>query len=206
MPQREELPSALAALAEHQAVELRDAHFHADAAELLDMLGQTVPGLRGGQARPLWRRVAPAVAGVAGVAALAAVFVSRPQRLGDRRAADVGGRTARIANVAGGWTGTVKYDWGDSHAENFVFEIAGRELAGTASFLGVDRGILEGRVEGVRVSFTTRTLTSLGDRRYEDTHIYKGVVEGETIRFTMMTDSGAESHVPVRFTVRRSSP
>jgi len=81
--------------------------------------------------------------------------------------------------------------------------VAGRELSGTASFLQRGRGILDGKLEGNRVSFTTKSMVSIGEKSYEDKHYYKGTVEGDAIRFSLMTDSGAESHVPVYFTVRR---
>ena len=45
--------------------------------------------------------------------------------------------------------------------------------------------------------------TALGDKTYEDKHYYKGTLDGDTIRFSMLTDSGAESHVPIHFTARR---
>ena len=80
---------------------------------------------------------------------------------------------------------------------------AGGELTGAASYLRRPRGILDGKLEGSRVSFTTKSLTSLNDKTFEDTHHYRGTVEGNVINFTLSTDSGAESHVPVRFTVRR---
>jgi hypothetical protein len=87
--------------------------------------------------------------------------------------------------------------------ETFEFEVAGSELSGAASYLRRPRGILDGKLEGSRVSFTTKSLTSLNDKTFEDTHHYRGTVEGNVINFTLITDSGAESHVPVRFTVRR---
>jgi TIR domain-containing protein len=201
MPRPEDLPEVLRPLSVHQAVEVRDAHFHADAEQLIDLLQKTVPDL-GARARRAPRWLIPAAAVlllVAGAATLAGVRYRRSTNA----AADAAKVQAAAASVAGTWSGTVKYDWGDSHAETFRFEIDGRELSGTASFLGYDRGIMDGKLEGNRISFTTKTITSINDRSYEDKHLYKGTVQGEAINFTMMTDSGAESHVPVSFTVRR---
>jgi len=110
---------------------------------------------------------------------------------------------AVAASVSGTWTGTVKYDWGESYPEKFEFEVSGNEVSGTASYLKRARGILDGKLDGSRLSFTTRSQTSLNDKTYEDTHHYTGTVDGTVINFTLMTDSGAESHVPVRFSVRR---
>ena len=46
MPQAADLPKDLQPLAVHQAMDLRDAHFHADADLLIDLLNKTVPGVR----------------------------------------------------------------------------------------------------------------------------------------------------------------
>jgi TIR domain len=198
MPRPEDLPEALRPLSVHQAVEVRDAHFHADAGQLIELLQKTVPGLAARTPRaPRW--AIPAAAVLVAVAGIAAVSGVR-YRQSKEAAAQV---ESAAASVRGTWSGTVKYDWGDSYAEKFIFEVVGGELSGTASFLQRDRGILDGKVEGNRVSFTTKSMVSIGEKSYEDKHYYKGTVEGDAIRFSMMTDSGAESHVPVSFTVRR---
>jgi hypothetical protein len=58
---------------------------------------------------------------------------------------------------------------------------------------------------GNRISFMTKSLTSLDsdDKTYEDKHYYKGTVDNGVIRFTMMTDSSIESHVPIHFIATR---
>jgi hypothetical protein len=114
-----------------------------------------------------------------------------------------------LANVAGEWEATVKYDWGDTYHEWFDFEVDGQELSGTAGFLGVPKGqgrpIWEGKIAGDRISFMTKSLTSLGGdgKTYEDKHYYKGTVKGDEIVFTMVTDSSIESHTPIHFTANR---
>jgi TIR domain len=200
MPGAADLPEALQALTVHQAIDLRDAHFHADANQLIDLLQSTVPGLgaRRWQGRRRW--LMAAVAAVLLAAGLAAGFKYRESRAVEAEAARA---RALAESVAGKWTGTVKYDWGESYTETFEFELAGGELSGTASYLQRPRGILDGKLEGNRVTFTTKSLTSLNDKTFEDTHRYRGTIDGRAITFTLMTDSGAESHVPVRFTVQR---
>jgi len=200
MPGEADLPEALRPLAVHQAIDLRDAHFHADANQLIDLLQGTVPGLgpRPWQRKPRW--LIPAVSAMLAVVAVTAGLRYRESR---SAAAEAARARAVAESVAGKWTGTVKYDWGDSYEETFEFDVAGGELSGAASYLRRPRGILDGKLEGSRVSFTTKSLTSLNDKTFEDTHHYRGTVEGNVIKFTLITDSGAESHVPVRFTVRR---
>jgi len=115
------------------------------------------------------------------------------------------GPDKRPADIHGKWKATVTYDWpGAVYEETFNFEVDGGELSGTASFLKADRGIFEGKIEGNRVSFVTKTLATLDEKTSQDIHSYKGTVEGNTIRFSMLTDSSVESHVPVHFTATRA--
>jgi hypothetical protein len=200
MPVAADLPEVLRPLAVHQAIDLRDAHFHADANQLIDLLQSTVPGLGARRWQGNRRWLVPAAAAVLALAAVTAGLGYRESR---SAAAEAARARAVAESVAGRWTGPVKYDWGESYVETFEFEVAGGELSGAASYLRRPRGILDGKLEGSRVSFTTKSLTSLNDKTFEDTHHYRGTVEGNVINFTLITDSGAESHVPVRFTVRR---
>jgi hypothetical protein len=91
---------------------------------------------------------------------------------------------------------------GDTYAETFDL-VAGPELSGTTSLFQHDRGIFDGKIEGDRISFMTKSQTSLNEKTFEDKHYYKGTLDGDTIRFSMLTDSGAESHVPIHFTATR---
>jgi hypothetical protein len=213
MPRASDLPDDLRPLADHQAMDLRDAHFHADAGLLIDLLNRTVPGL-GNRRWAQSRRFATAMASTAAAAAVVggllllrhmrpAVEVSHDSPAQTQVAPANGPIAKGPADIAGKWKGTVKYDWGDVYTEVFDFEAAGPELSGTASFLEHDRGIFDGKIEGDRVSFMTKSQTALGDKTYEDKHYYKGTVEGNAIRFSMLIDSGAESHVPVHFTANR---
>lgn len=219
MPHPDNLPEDVRPLSVHQAMDLRDAHFHADADLLIDLLNKTVPGIGGRPRDVRLRRFAPAALSVVTVAALAGgLFLFRQQKPPVQLNPDSSARTPSVQpnpdstapkpiapdmDVAGKWKATVKYDWGDTYAETFDFEVAGRELSGMASLLGRDRGIFDGKIDGGRVSFMTKSQTSLGDKMYEDKHYYKGTVEGDAIRFSLLTDSGAESHVPVHFTAKR---
>jgi hypothetical protein len=87
-----------------------------------------------------------------------------------------------------------------------VFEQTGNSFFGTASFLKVDRGILEGIVDGDRITFLTRTSEFAGDETRETTHRYQGKIEGDFIQFVMQTEGGFSSHPPIKFTARKSSP
>ncbi len=110
----------------------------------------------------------------------------------------------RPANVAGKWKASVKYDgMDDIYEETFNFEAAGTELSGTASFLKENLGIFDGKIEGDRVSFMTKSMTGLDGKLYQDKQYYKGTVAGDTIRFSMQVDSSISSSTPAHFTAKR---
>lgn len=121
-----------------------------------------------------------------------------------RKALPSKGAASPAANVAGQWMATVTYDWpGAVNAERFHFNVEDGEVSGTASFLGADRGIFDGKMQGDRVSFTTKSISEMDGKTSQDKHQYKGTITGDTIRFSMLTDSEIESHVPIYFTATR---
>ncbi len=229
MPHPEDLPDDLRPLCERQAVEVRDAHFHSDAEQLIGIVHKALHGVRFRPSNLNGKHfVAALVVGI-GVAIVLSILLFRhsfsnararsvfvnqasgtpdtrslahEQRANGAQPAHASKPTANLADVTGKWSATVKYDWGDSYTEIFAFEVDGEDVSGTASFLGVGRGILDGRIEGNRISFMTKTFSSINsdEKTYEDKHLYKGIVESHAIRFTMMTDSSMESHVPIHFT------
>jgi hypothetical protein len=238
MPHQPDLPDNLRLLALHQAMDLRDAHFHTDADQLMDVLKQTVPSITSRPRKVGSNRFAVAASCVTAAAVLVggilvfwhtrATAHPNPDSVVQQRSASAGGPVPRAqtgdsiestkptgadksknpdkrpADISGKWKATVTYDWpGAIYKETFTFEVDGRELSGTASFLQADRGIFNGKIEGDRVSFVTKTLVTLDDKTSQDVHSYKGIVEGDTIRFSMLTDSSVDSHVPVHFTATR---
>jgi hypothetical protein len=213
MPHQDDLPNDLRPLSFHQAMDLRDAHFHSDAEQLMDELNKTVPGIKSRPRKLKSNRLALAVSSVLAVAVIVGgILVFRQMKPAIPSAQAVnpiatdksGSPEKGSADVNGKWKATVKYDWpGAIYDETFNFEVAGSELSGTASLLGVDRGIFDGKIEGDQVRFMTKSLTTMDDKTYQDQHYYKGTVAGDTIRFSMLTDSSVESHVPVLFTAKR---
>jgi TIR domain-containing protein len=227
MPLALDLPEDLRALCERQAVEIRDSHFHQDAEQLTHVLHSSLhgAGFRGEKlnAKRLVLALLVGAAAIAGTAILllyerrgpappmsnAARHDAIPPTAGPATAIDVpraAGDSARkqfTPGIAGKWSATVKYDWGDTYKEVFDFEADGQELSGTAGLLGAARSIREGKIIGDRISFLTKTITMLGADQYEDTHSYKGTIESGGIRFTMVTDSRASEHTPVHFVATR---
>ena len=75
-------------------------------------------------------------------------------------------------------------------------------MHGSASFLGVPRGMLRGKVEtSGRLSFETSTSEQGG---VETLHRYSGHLVGDEISFVMQTEGGSTPHVPVEFVARRA--
>lgn len=237
MPQEDDLPPDLRALCERQAVEIRDSHFHPDAQQLIDVLHTALHHARSRSLNVRLKRFAPALlSGGAVVIILSGILlfqqrrpatrpdsnpvhkemggsrggpvpqVQRPERV---EADETKNSVKTLVNVAGKWTATVKYDWGDTYKELFDFEVDGQEVSGMAGFLGDREGdgrtILDGRIAGNRISFMTKTLVALGsgEQTYEDKHYYKGQIEGKSIRFSMVTDSSVQSHAPIHFTANK---
>lgn len=204
MPEPAQLPPELRALAGRNALELDNSRFAADLAHLVSQvrgaLGDAAP-LPARRAFATWALVAAAVV----IAAAVALWQSRspPPAASEASAA----APAAHASVSGQWQAEVDYDWPGAHyVERFVLSSEGDELHGSASFLGVARGVLEGRVAGDGVSFVTRTseLAGAGDGS-AIVHRYRGRVVGDEIRFVMQTEGGSSAHVPVEFVARRAA-
>jgi hypothetical protein len=107
------------------------------------------------------------------------------------------------ADFSGKWQAEVKYNWGAVHKETFDFKVDEKELMGTASYIRTPRGILDGKIDGNRISFTTKSMTLLGSQTYEEKHYYKGRMTADGIEFMLQTESGYDSRTPEMFTAKR---
>lgn len=108
-------------------------------------------------------------------------------------------------DMNGPWQSEVTYDWGNAkYSETFTFGGDGEEVHGTASFLGVNRGILDGRVKDGSLQFITKTGEMVGDERKDVVHRYRGKVLRDEIKFLMQTEGGSSEHLPIEFTARKA--
>ena len=94
------------------------------------------------------------------------------------------------AAIAGSWSGEVKYAWGDKYAETFFFQPEGAKLFGTASFLGVKRGIEDGRIDGDNFSFVLRFQENSGSAIVDHKNYYWGKLADNEIRLRVQDDRG----------------
>jgi hypothetical protein len=179
IPSEKDLPGPLKGLANIQAIELSDDRWNYDLAQLLHVI-------RGSKTRRRWIAVALAI-----VALLVAGY-------GFMR-----WRATSPTAFAGEWVAEFKYDFGVQYRERFVFRVDGGRLGGVASFLGVDRVILEGEIKDDRVSFVTHSEEILGEIRREAQHRYRGTLAKDEIHLVMQTEGGTSEHPPVEATARR---
>jgi hypothetical protein len=220
MPTEAQLPEPLRPLARRQALVIDATRFAADTERLVAVLREALdepatdatsppPALAPPPApstagrRTALMGVALAAAAGLGVLAWRAGTSTRPKR------ADAAASATRAARAAinGRWQADVSYDWPNAHyTERFEFSGEGTALQGSASFLRVDRGILEGRVDSDGLAFVTRTRETLGGDGpgQEITHRYLGQLDGDELRFVMQTEGGSSAHRPVSFVARRA--
>jgi hypothetical protein len=197
MPKAAELPDDLQPLLVCQALHLADARFNRDVADLIRALGGAEPG-----PSPVRRWL---VAG--GLAAALAAIGGWQLIVRDARESPVPAEPKQAdADVSGTWEGEVFYEWDRRKVtERFQFSSIAGALTGSASFLGVPRGILSAELKGNTIAFETRTRGSINDREIEYVHRYRGEVSGDQMRMVMQTVGGYDTGVPREFVARRTS-
>jgi hypothetical protein len=210
MPGEAQLPGPLQPLARRQALVMDATRFAADTERLVavlrDALGAApapaaaAPSSGVAAHRPSRRwALASAAAGL-----LAAGGWALWPRVGPPAAPAAPARAA----VNGRWTAHVVYDWPNAeYDERFEFDGEGGDLFGSASFLRLARGIVEGRVDGDGLQFVTRTQETGGPSGVRDvTHRYRGRLVGDELQLVLQTENAGSPHVPVRFVAQRVGP
>ena len=230
MPTEAELPDELRALTRRNALEIDNTRFAADierlVAALCDALGEPAPmpslpcsttARPGAPRRAVAVAVAVAVAAAAVAVALLMLWQPRSASRDASQAASAAGQGALVAasaaprparaDVNGAWQAEVNYDWPNArYLERFSFGGEAAELHGSASFLGVARGVLEGSTDAAGLHFLTRTGETGAAAASETVHRYRGRRVGDELRFVMQTEGGNTAHAPVEFVARRSPP
>ena len=212
MPTAAQLPDDLKALAGRNALELSHTRYAGDLERLVAALRQTLgapeapspspsPSPRAGTR---WR--AGAAVGVAAALLVGGWLALRPvtNRPSVGPASAAAPAFVRLA-VNGEWEAEVVYDWPNArYVERFMFQGDGESLQGSAAFLRVPRGLLEGRMLADGLQFVTRTRELPGGDAV--TRRYRGRWVGDgTLAFVMQTEGGSSTHVPVNFSARRAA-
>jgi TIR domain len=207
MPKTEELRKDLQPLARRNALTLNDQEFQRDADILIATL-EKIPGLaknkttmisdeRAALRRKLLRRLWWKVPIIFLLMVFAVWWQGRQEN--NEQAKTESPSTASAA-FAGSWSGEVTYSWGDRYNEQFLFQPEGAKLFGTASFLGVKRGIEEGKIEGENFSFFIRFQEMSGDTTTDHKNYYWAKLGGSEIRIRMQDDRGSP---PIEWVLQR---
>jgi hypothetical protein len=197
LPKAADLPDDLQPLLVCQALQLADARFNRDASDLIRALGGAEPG-----PSPVrrWLMAGGVVAALGAIAGWQLIVrnAQEPPVPTVTQQAD--------ADVGGTWEGDVFYEWDRRKVtERFRFSSIAGALTGSASFLGVPRGILSVELKGNSIAFETRTRGSINEREIEYVHRYRGEVSGDQMRMVMQTVGGHDTGVPREFVARRIS-
>jgi len=180
MPAERDLPDEMKGFVRHQAMELTEQRWEYDFRKLTESIaGASAP-------RRLRRNIVAAIVVLAAALAGAIAWLKEP-----------------AAIVTGRWTATVQYEFGGRYMESFDLEQHGANIRGAASFLGVERAITEGTINGDSVSFVTHSSEMSGDEHREITHRYNGKLSHGEIRFMMQTTGATSSYTSTAFIARR---
>lgn len=216
MPTELQLPEDVRALAGRNALEIDDTRYADDINRLVaavraasgeppELAGVPAPTAtnNGTRAVAVTLLVLVVVAGMAGLQRWGTREADAPTVVSERPAAQP---LATRPDINGAWQAQVRYGWSNTpHLERFDLRGDVNALHGTASFLGVPRGVLEGQVESGELRFVTRTNELVDGASRALVHRYSGRWVGGAIRFVMQTEGGSSPHGPVEFVARRDS-
>jgi hypothetical protein len=217
MPGAADLPADLQALPGRHALGLDHQRFAADVDRLVKALQAWVPlaaaaapasapaDAKHGSPAATPRRAAALVAGTAVLAAAAWWLAGgRPGAGTDDATATAEARAA----INGAWIAEVPYAWlREPLRERFVFGGEGGRVSGTASFLGVDRPVQDGRFDAREgLQFVVQSSEIAGSTMFDVRHRYQGTLQADGIHLTMQTEGASQPHTPLRFVARRAMP
>jgi len=212
MPKAAELRQDLKPLARRNAVTLSDQDFHGDVVKLIKTL-QTLPGLRkqGSPASADWksemrqrlgRRLIWKIPLILALVGFAVWWQVRQQSTVAPAPTVATSNTAFAAKLAGRWRGEITYPWGAKYQEEFFFTPEGNTLYGTASFIGIKRGVEEGRILGETIMFKVSFEETTGNGTRIGTNRYEGNLRGDNLVIKFFDQAGSP---PVEFKMIRQS-
>lgn len=109
---------------------------------------------------------------------------------------------SKAALFTGRWNGEVIYPRGEKYSEEFFFQPEGDKLFGTASFLGMKRGIEDGKIDGDQLSFFARFDERSGEQTVQHKNYYWGQVTDSRISMRLQDSRG---NPPVDFVLKKSN-
>jgi hypothetical protein len=106
------------------------------------------------------------------------------------------------AAINGQWQADVTYDWPNArYVETLHFMGEDDVLSGSASFLQVPRGIVEGKVQGEQVQWVTHG-SEMNDQRVVR-YVYRGRMIDDRLELMLQIENASTPHVPIVLTARR---
>ncbi|HEX6770358.1 MAG TPA: hypothetical protein VF208_13470, partial [Candidatus Binatia bacterium] len=212
MPKTAELRVDLNPLAQRNAVAISDQDFQGGVAKLIQAL-KILPGLRKQkpQAKDDWkaemrqrlrRRLVWKIPLIVLLVGFAVWWQWRQQGANTPVPKVTGNSDSFAAKLTGRWRGQVVYPWNAKYQEEFFFTPEGQTLFGTASFIGIKRGIEEGRIIGETITFKVRFEVTAGDGTRLGTNRYEGRLSGENLLIKFFDEAGSP---PVEIKMSRQS-
>jgi hypothetical protein len=201
MPKAADLRSDLKPLAQRNAVTISDQDFQSGVAKLIKTLA-ALPGLRKQvpQAGDDWksemrqrlrRRLVWKIPLIILLVSFAVWWQWRQQAGNTPAPSPPSSNDTLAATLAGRWRGDVTYPWGAKYQEEFFFTPEANTLFGTASFIGIKRGIEEGRIIGETITFKVRFEETSGDGTRLGTNRYEGRLSGDNLLIKFFDEAGS---------------
>jgi TIR domain-containing protein len=209
MPLQQELPESLQLLARHQAVEVSDAHFTRDVADLIQSLERAGNTPRFYVRKRIKSGLIAALLLSLSIAAGIGVWTWQKARH-ERKHADAANHLRRLAdpsspvnppkaavdtNIGGYWRAVLQKERVEYEAY-FYFDVAGGKLFGKAIYPTGEAGILNGIVNGDKISFITKHVPDFSEE--EATFTIEGRISGNEIQIWMQDKDGLSKGIARR--------
>jgi TIR domain-containing protein len=209
MPLQQELPESLQLLARHQAVEVSDAHFTRDVADLIQSLERAGNTPRFYVRKRIKSGLIAALLLSLSIAAGIGVWTWQKARH-EREHAEATNHLRRLAdpsspvnppkaavdtNIGGYWRAVLQKERVEYEAY-FYFDVAGGKLFGKAIYPTGEAGILNGIVNGDKISFITKHVPDFSEE--EATFTIEGRISGNEIQIWMQDKDGLSKGIARR--------
>jgi len=209
MPLEQELPGPLQILARHQAVEVSDAHFTRDVADLIQSLEKRANKT----SFDVRKRIKFALAAALSLLLLAAAGIGVSTWQKERKGRDDTGTTRNLgrpdnsatpvnqpkttveANINGNWRAVLQKE-SVTYEAYFTFDVAQGKVFGKAFYPTGEAGILNGTLNGDKISFVTRHVPNFSEE--EAAFTIEGRILGDEIQIWMQDKDGLSKGIARR--------
>ncbi len=202
MPLQQELPESLQPLARHQAVEVSDAHFTREVADVIQSLERRVKK----PALDVRKRIKPGLVALVLLLLMAAGVGVWTWQKAQHDRGDAGHQAntsspvsppniVADANISGNWRAVLQKE-AVTYETYFTFDIADGKLFGKAIYPTGEAGILNGTMNGDKISFITKHVPNFSEE--EATFNIEGHISGNEIQIWMQDKDGLSKGIARR--------